>query len=592
MCGLAALFSYHLNAPKIDQLELKLINDRMLQRGPDGEGFWYSDDGLVGLAHRRLAIIDLSETGNQPMALGTQNQRYHITYNGEIYNFRALRSDLQTQGYVFVTQSDTEVLLRLYELYGSDMVHHLRGMFALVIWDAEQREMFMARDPFGIKPLYYSDNGQTIRIASQVKALLAGGAIDLKPEPAGHVGYFLMGSVPEPYTLYRAIKALPAGHWMRLSINGGRQIKRYFDPAQKLAEPDIDHNQVDLREALLDSVKAHLIADVPVGVFLSAGLDSSSIAGLSAECQGVGLQSVTLGFDEFNGNATDEVPLAEQVANIYQMKHQTSRISSNDFDEIYKDLLNAMDQPSIDGVNTYFVARAAAQKGLKVALSGLGGDELFGGYNTFSQIPDMVSKVQSVPGSSAFGKAFRLITAPWISNFISSKAAGVLEHGGSFGGAYLLRRGLFMPWELDRVMDPDMARVGFRELDPILRLNNLTRFVDEPKRKISLLELSQYMRNQLLRDADWAGMAHSLEIRVPLVDRVLFDQLCPSILRSGGPTKQKMAQTLSRPLPDTILNRPKTGFSIPVDRWLVSQNGHRESGYRGWAQTVYKAFQI
>ncbi len=592
MCGLAALFSYHSDAPKIDQLELKLINDRMVRRGPDGEGYWYSDDGRVGLAHRRLAIIDLSEMAHQPMGLTTQNQRYLITYNGEIYNFRALRKDLKAQGYEFVTQSDTEVLLRLYECYGSDMVEHLRGMFALVIWDSKLRDLFMARDPFGIKPLYYADNGKTLRVASQVKALLAGGAIDLEPEPAGHVGYFLTGSVPEPYTLYRAVKALSAGHWMRVTSNGGRQTKRYFDPAQKLAEPALGNNQVDLREALLDSVRAHFIADVPVGVFLSAGLDSASIAGLSAECQGAGLQSITLGFDEYKGQPSDEVPLAERVANLYQMEHQTSRISSNDFDVIYEDLLDVMDQPSIDGVNTYFVARAAAQKGLKVALSGLGGDELFGGYNTFNQVPDMVKKVRGLPIARAFGKAFRVVTAPWVSHFISPKAAGVLELGGSYGGAYLLRRGLYMPWELGKVMDVDMARAGFRELDPILHLNRLTRGVDEPKRKVALLELTQYMRNQLLRDSDWAGMAHSLEIRMPLVDRKLFEHLGPTILRPGGPNKQKMAQTLNTPITDTIFNRPKTGFTIPINGWLAARNGNREHGYRGWAQMVYQANQI
>ena len=592
MCGLAALFSYHLDGPKVDQLELKLINDRMVRRGPDGEGFWYSDDGRVGLAHRRLAIIDLTETGHQPMALATQNQRYYITYNGEIYNFRTLRSNLQAQGYAFITQSDTEVLLRLYECYGTDMVHYLRGMFALVIWDAEQHEMFMSRDPFGVKPLYYADNGQMLRIASQVKALLAGGGIDLEPEPAGHVGYFLTGSVPEPYTLFRAIKALPAGHWMRVSRNGGRQIKRYFNPAQKLAEPPIDYKQVNLREALLESVKAHLTADVPIGIFLSAGLDSASIAGLSAECQGPGLQSITLGFDEYKGQAADEVPLAKQVAQLYQMDHQTCRISSNDFDLIYEDLFDVMDQPSIDGVNTYFVARAAGQKGLKVALSGLGGDELFGGYNTFSQVPNMVSKVKCVPGASVFGRAFRLVTSSWVSHFISPKAAGVLEYGGTYGGAYLLRRGLYMPWELGQVMDTDMARVGFRELDPILRVNRLTSGINEPKRKVALLELTQYMRNQLLRDSDWAGMAHSLEIRVPLVDRMLFEQLSPNILRPGGPSKQKMAQTPSIPVINNICNRPKTGFTIPVNRWLKERNGSHKHGYRGWAQTVYQASQI
>ena len=274
------------------------------------------------------------------------------------------------------------------------------------------------------------------------------------------------------------------------------------------------------------------------------------------------------------------------------MEHQTSRISSDDFDAIYEDLLDAMDQPSIDGVNTYFVARSAAQKGLKVALSGLGGDELFGGYNTFFQLPDMVSKVRNVPFASAFGKAFRVVTAPWVSHFISPKAAGVLELGGSYGGAYLLRRGLFMPWELSRVMDSDMARAGFRELDPILRLNHLTDEVNEPKRKVALLELTQYMRNQLLRDSDWAGMAHSLEIRMPLVDRILFEHLSPSTLRPGGPSKHKMAQTPRTSITDNIYNRPKTGFTIPVDRWLEERNGFREHGFRGWAQTVYQANQI
>lgn len=587
MCGLAALFAYHSDAPAIDRNELKLINDRMIRRGPDGEGFWYSDDGRVGLAHRRLAIIDLSETGHQPMSLPTQNQRYHITYNGEIYNFQALRRELESQGLEFVTQSDTEILLRLYERDGPDMLHRLRGMFALVIWDSQERSLFMARDPFGIKPLYYADDGRTLRMASQVKALLAGGAIDRAPEPAGHVGYFIMGSVPEPYTLYRAIKNLPAGHWMRIGSNGDRRMEKYFEPQQLLAEPAGSAAQIDLREALLDSVRDHFIADVPVGVFLSAGLDSTSIAGLSAECQGAGLQSITLGFDEFKGQAFDEVALAEDVARLYQTDHQTQRIGQANFDEAFDDILDVMDQPSIDGVNTYFVAKAAAEKGLKVALSGLGGDELFGGYDTFVQVPDMVNKLGSVPGIGAFGKLFRVMSAPWVGHFLSPKAAGLFEFGKSYGGAYLLRRGLYMPWELDRVMDSDMARAGLAELQPVGRLDQSVDGVDEPKRKVALLEITQYMRNQLLRDSDWAGMAHSLEIRTPLVDRVLFEQLAPGVLRANGPTKQKMALTPKTPLPDSIMNRPKTGFAIPVDRWMEARSGTKERGFRGWAQTVY-----
>jgi len=589
MCGLAALFAYHTDAPGVDRNELKLINDRMIRRGPDGEGFWYSDDGRVGLAHRRLAIIDLSETGHQPMSLPTQNRRYHITYNGEIYNFRVLRRELEAQGFEFVTQSDTEILLRLYERDGPDMLQRLRGMFALVIWDSDERSLFMARDPFGIKPLYYADDGRTLRMASQVKALLAGGAIDRVPEPAGHAGYYLMGSVPEPYTLYRAIKSLPAGHWMRVGANGDRRMEKYFDPKKRLAEPPGGAAAKDLREALLESVRDHFIADVPVGVFLSAGLDSTSITGLSAECQGAGLSSITLGFDEFKGQPCDEVALAEEAARLYQTDHHTQRIGQADFDEAFDDILDVMDQPSIDGVNTYFVARAAANKGLKVALSGLGGDELFGGYDTFTQVPGLVGKLGPIPGMGGFGQLFRVLTAPWISRFTSPKAAGLFEYGKSYGGAYLLRRGLYMPWELDRVMDAGLAEAGLAELQLAGRLDQSVEGVAEPKRKVALLEMTQYMRNQLLRDSDWAGMAHSLEIRTPLVDRMLFEQLAPGVLRPDGPTKQKMAETPKIPLPDSILHRPKTGFAIPVDRWMEARNGTQERGFRGWAQTVYQA---
>lgn len=573
----------------MDRQELQKINDRMLRRGPDGEGFWYSEDGRVGLAHRRLAIIDLSESGHQPMSLPTQNRRFHITYNGEIYNFQALRKELEAQGTAFVTASDTEVILRLYERHGADMLSKLRGMFAIAIWDEQDRSLFLARDPFGIKPLYYSDDGRTLRTASQVKALLAGGGVDQTPEPAGHVGFFLMGSVPEPHTLYRAIKALPAGHWMRVSANGDRQTERYFDTANVYRRETPLRTGADLREVLLDSMRAHFIADVPVGLFLSAGLDSTSIAGLAAECQGSGVQSITLGFAEFEGQAMDEVPLAEDVARLYQTDHQTQRINQRDFDDAYDDILDAMDQPSIDGVNTYFVARAAKEKGLKVALSGLGGDELFGGYDTFQRVPDMVRRVSGVPGASLFGKSFRAITAPWISRFVSAKAAGVLELGGSFGGAYLLRRGLYMPWELKQLMDPDMARAGLASLDITRRFDRACEGADTPERKVALLETTQYMRNQLLRDSDWAGMAHSLEIRVPLVDRPLYEALAPYVFSPDGPSKRKMAETPKTALPSQILNRPKTGFAIPVERWIDGRNDLPGHGYRGWAKTLYQA---
>ncbi len=589
MCGIAALFAYRDDSPAVTLAELLAINQAMVRRGPDGGGSWISDDNRVGLAHRRLAIIDLSDAAAQPMAVG---ERYRITYNGEIYNFRALRRELEQAGVAFTTESDTEVILRLYERDGPDMVDRLRGMYALAIWDETKRGLFLARDSLGIKPLYYADDGKTFRVASQVKALLAGERVDTAPDPAGHAGFFLFGHVPEPHTLYRRIKALPAGHRLWVDAGGGAEPEPFFDVTALLAENGDIGAAADLGEALRDSVEHHLVADVPVGVFLSSGLDSATLAGLAAECHGAGLETVTLGFEEFEGSARDEVPLAERVAALYGTHHRTERIAQLHFEGALPDILAAMDQPTIDGVNTYFVARAAKHAGLKVALSGLGGDELFGGYDSFEQIPRLAGTLGAIPGLGAVGSALRAVGAPVLKSFTSPKYAGLFEYGTTYGGAYLLRRGLYMPWELPQVMDPDMAGAGWRGLEPRLRLENAHRPIDEPRRKVAALEMTQYMRNQLLRDADWAGMAHSLEIRVPLVDATLLRSLAPALGRPGGPDKRAMALTPETPLPDALLERAKTGFFVPVVDWLGGAEGIGARGYRGWAKKVYRSLSL
>ncbi|MBT6095894.1 MAG: asparagine synthase (glutamine-hydrolyzing) [Rhodospirillaceae bacterium] len=588
MCGIAALFAYHSDAPAVRSDELLAINNAMLRRGPDGGDHWVDNASRIGLAHRRLAIIDLSADAAQPMvidALDGAKARYHITYNGEIYNFRALRSELESAGVNFTTQSDTEVLLRLYERFGAAMVERLRGMFALAIWDARAETLFLARDAFGIKPLYLADDGRTLRVASQVKALLAGGhAGQVGPDPAGHTGFFLFGSVPDPHTLYADIKALPAGTTLSINKGGARQETHFFDVRQSLIEASKGEND-DLRELLLDSVRHHFVADVPVGLFLSAGLDSTTLTGLAAESQAGDIRTFTLGFEEFKNTPKDEVPLAEAVAAHYGTTHLTERIARRHFDDALPDILHAMDQPSVDGVNSYFVARVAANGGLKVALSGLGGDELFGGYDTFTQVPRLAGTLGAVPGIGCLGKAVRVVAGPLIARMMSPKYAGLLELGGTYGGAYLLRRGLFMPWELPHLMDPDMAREGWQTLQPMIRLNAEAAGIAAPQNKIRALEMAWYMRNQLLRDADWAGMAHSLEIRVPLVDPVLFSALASSLGGATSPTKRDMALTPAKPLPDAVLNRLKTGFFVPVERW-AQEGAH---GLRGWAGKVHAA---
>jgi asparagine synthase (glutamine-hydrolysing) len=588
MCGIAGIFALNPSAPEVDRDELLRIRDAMWRRGPDDSGLWLSADRRVGLAHRRLAIIDLTETGAQPMA--SADGTLHITFNGEIYNYRELRADLEAKGHQFRSTSDTEVLLNLYREHGPGMVEHLRGMFAFGIWDERKQGLFLARDPFGIKPLYYADDGSTIRFASQVKALLAGGRIDAATSPAGLVGFCLWGSVPEPHTLYRGIRTLTSGAMMWVERDKARLITRHFSISEELARAQqataLSRQEMrqQLAEALADSVRHHMVADVPVGVFLSSGLDSTTIAGLAAQGGPAQVASLTLGFREYANTQNDEVPLARLAANHYGMEHHAHLVSKADFDHELPRIREAMDQPSIDGVNTFFVSRAASRAGMKVALSGSGGDELFGGYPSFSQIPRLVNALSPLRSFTGVGRALRFVSAPLLKHFTSPKYAGLLEYGASYGGAYLLRRGLFMPWELTDLFDPEFVKAGWSALQPIARLDRKTGKIPSPHAKVAAMEMRMYMRNQLLRDADWAGMAWSLEIRTPLVDKALFRAVVPWMGSAIAPRKADMAAAPRKALPPEILGRKKTGFSIPVSTWLGPAGEGR--GLRGWARAL------
>ena len=590
MCGIAAIFNYS-NAPlKVDGEELLRVRDRMITRGPDGAGIWLSDDGKVGLAHRRLAIIEVGSAGAQPMSLKDEigNIQLEISFNGEIYNYLELKNELIGKGRRFDTNSDTEVLLQLYDEYGPDMLYRLRGMFAFAIWDVEKKGMFLARDPYGIKPLYYSDNGNTLRLASQVKALLSGGAISQAPNPAGHIGFFTLGYVPEPHTMYRDIYSLSAGTYAWFDCTGKKEFNTYFclrTEMIKLEKQNLDVPPLHLRNALLESAEHHLVSDVPVGVFLSAGLDSSSILAYAAEISKGPIETITLNFDEFSGSHADESPLAKEVAGLFQSNHHASTIDAEDFSIIKSSLIESMDQPSIDGVNTYFVAREASRKGLKVALSGVGGDEIFGGYDTFKQVPSIVKNIGWIPGIRNFGRVFRKISGPLLKQLTSPKYASLFEYSSDYGSAYILRRGLFLPWELPEFLDKTFVEEGWKNLNLNNMVNESIDGISLPKNKVSALESQWYMKNQLLRDADWAGMAHSCEIRTPLIDSFLFKKIAGRAFN-----KTDMAGGLKRPLPNKLINRPKTGFAIPVQDWILSDRTDDvvDRGIRGWAKIVYK----
>ncbi|MEA2989590.1 MAG: hypothetical protein QOG83_2301 [Alphaproteobacteria bacterium] len=590
MCGIAGIYAYHYAANPVDVAELQKIRDHMTARGPDGVGEWRSQDGRVGFGHRRLAIIDLSERGAQPMA--SADGKTVITFNGEIYNYKALRSELESKGYVFRTQSDTEVLLHLYAAKGAAMVHELRGMFAFGLWDLEKRGLLLARDPYGIKPLYYADDGWTIRFASQVKALVAGGKVSLDPEPAGWAGFLLFGSVPEPYTIYQEIRALPAGTTLWIDARGPLEPRRYFAVSQAFAtaEPRTGAPPQDVggrvRDALRDSVRHHLVADVPVGIFLSAGIDSGSLLGLMREVGQQDIHSITLTYEDFRGQHQDEAPLAKMVAAHYGSRHTTRVVPEAEFRADLPKIFAAMDQPTIDGINTWFVSKAARELGLKAAISGLGGDELFGGYPSFNDVPRWVRWGALPSRVPLLGEAFRhLVTGlRRLAPDIHPKMAGLVKFTRSYAGAYLLRRGVFMPWELGGLMDPKFMAEGLRRLDPLGMIEAALR--PEPRNafgKVAALEAGLYMRNQLLRDTDWASMAHSLEVRVPLVDVRLLQEVAPlAASLAPGAGKRLLAASPKTALPAAIVERAKTGFSTPIKDWL--QRDHHLQRWQGVPQ--------
>ncbi len=595
MCGVNGILRLAADADPIDRGELLRTRDSMEVRGPDGAGEWISGDGRIGLGHRRLAIIDLSDSGLQPME--RSDGRFRIVFNGEIYNYRELRKELGDQGVVFRTESDTEVILALYARDGARMLDRLRGMFALAIWDDRERRLLLARDPYGIKPLYYAESGGTLRFASQVKALEAGGAISSALDPAGVTGFLLWGSVPEPHTLRAAVRALPAGHY--LEVDGSRvgRPQSYWSVGSQAADVGVDVGQ-----ALSASVQAHLVADVPVAVFLSAGLDSSLIAALASRQTNGPLTTLTLRFEDYAGTELDEAPLAAKVAAGLGTQHLERRVARDEFVDMWPGALRAMDQPSVDGLNTYVVSKVAHDAGFKVVLSGLGGDELFGSYASFQSVPQWVTyakRLRAIPGLSAI---WPTITAPF--SAARPKLRKVPQLGASLAGAYFLRRGLYLPDELPGLIGNELSAQGLAEYDPIADADRHLRRDGGDLvgwEAVHAMESSMYMRNQLLRDSDWAAMAHSLELRVPLVDRWLRDAVAAADYEPGqSHGKSATVRQVAPELPEALWTRPKSGFSVPVMEWLGERIGHdttrgqasRRLTSRSLALKVLEAFGV
>jgi asparagine synthase (glutamine-hydrolysing) len=587
MCGIAGVFNFGADAQPVDKTIVTRLNEFQRRRGPDGEGLWASDDQRVVLGHRRLAIIDIGCSGRQPMA--DISRRWMITFNGEIYNHQELRSELELLGCIFSTRSDTEVLINVIAQWGEAGLSKLRGMYAFALWDNEERELWLARDPYGIKPLYVSESNGTMWFASQARALAHCAPVNTGREAAALVGFYLWGHVPEPFSWWTGITMFPAGHVQRIKMDKGVVRPRSFDSVAKALAQDAGRplDCSELRKLMIDTVRHHMVADVPVGVFLSAGIDSNVLAALATEIT-PHLSTITLAFDEYAGTADDEAPTAEAAARLLGSDHVTTRIGREEFVDLLDSFIQSMDQPTIDGLNTYLVSRCAAAQGLKVALSGLGGDELFGGYPSFKQIPRLLRWGKAVAPFRVFGSSTERILRLVGSNLFPPKVAGLLSHSGDIASAYLLRRALFLEGELELLIDESWLKEGLAKLSSRRELMKTLSEKSGIHAQVAVLESCWYMRNQLLRDTDWSSMAHSLEVRVPFVDFALLKRLAPAIASPMPPTKQDLAACAS--LPKSVVSRPKTGFTTPVRKWIdVSKPSQR--WLRGWSAEVHRLWR-
>lgn len=569
------------------------MNAAMRHRGPDEEGFLFGEARAPGLAlgMRRLSIIDL-KSGQQP--IWNETRDIAVIFNGELYNYKDLRSRLILCGHKFTTQSDTEILVHAWEEWGEESLNELRGMFAFALLDLRERYatapiLFLARDPLGIKPLYYTQTSEGFAFASEVRALIAGGLARKELSQDALTAYLLFGSVSEPVTLLEGVFSLPPGHRMLLYVPERRRTPRarpWWDPARSPAARDsqkpreLSGAAKALRPLLDDAVSAHLIADVPVGLFLSSGLDSSAIAALAGKAQ-AGIQSFTL---TFPGTKFDEAELSRVVAKHCGTKHREVPLEGDAILSRIDEAIRALDQPTMDGINTFFVSWAAREIGLKVALSGLGGDELFAGYKTFSDVPRLQKLVQLawfVP--AILRRAVAPLAAAMAGNEKSAdatrKVVSAWTRPDALPHPYFFARALFPPGQLERLIQPrfrpSTVSADGVTLEPTW-LGWLERNADEAKKLepvagISWLELRTYLANTLLRDTDSVSMAQSLEIRVPLLDTPLVEfvgALPDEARRRPGVQKALLTEAMGELLPREILEQPKRTFTLPWEEWL------------------------
>lgn len=570
MCGINGI--YGLKDADVAKRKVEAMNTCMKHRGPDDEGVYTNEK--IALGHRRLAIIDLSAAGHQPMQ--SFDGRYRIIYNGELYNFKELKFELQRivagsgqQAYFFQTNTDTEVIIAAYARWGADCVKRFNGMFAFAIWDDQTNELFVARDRLGIKPLYYLYTNGVFAFSSELRSLLAAGLIPKKLNENGLIDYLRYQTVHAPDTIIKGIKMLMPGHFLQIK-NENPVIKKYWSLTADISEASKNksYEEVckDVNQLLTKSVERRLIADVPFGAFLSGGIDSSAIVGLMSKVSAEKVKTFSITFDE---SEFSESKYAQLIAKKFNTDHHEIKLSPADFLKELPNALKAMDHPSGDGPNTYIVSKATRNGGITMALSGLGGDELFAGYDVFKRSLELNKKnwLNILPqfirgiGGNLLLKAKPGVASEKIAELIRQKKI-------NFNSFYPLSRQVLMDDQIRRI-------VNRQELVPnsVSEIISGLRDIDSGISKVSIAEISTYMQNVLLRDTDQMSMAHALEVRVPFIDYTLVEYVLgvSDKYKSTASPKKLLVDAMGSLLPPEIVHRPKMGFTFPWKNWMKNE---------------------
>ena len=560
MCGIGGFVRTSRAAEARDVLER--MASSMKHRGPDDQGIWVGSarNATIGLCARRLAVQDPTSAGHQPMSSPLSG--CVAVLNGEIYNVAELRRGLERDGHRFNGSSDTEIVVHAYDRWGSDFVDHLRGMFAIAVWDPREQRLLLCRDRLGIKPLYFAEIGTGLIFASEIRTLLASGLISPRLSMNGIASYLRLGAVQEPFTILQAASPVRPGHtltWCDEQIT----ISSYWSLLSRFAGPSFagtrDEAVAAIRAALEDAVRVHLVSDVPLGVFLSGGIDSTALVGLVSRVADTPPRTVSVVFRE---QAFSEERYISAVQELYQTDHTSVHLDGDTASHYIPRALAAMDQPSMDGVNTFVVSAAARESGLTVALSGVGGDELFGGYDTFRRVPQLAA-LHRLPLPSRVLVASLLAAVGRTSDRNEKLKRWLRTDASNLSAAWSLLRELFSSASTATLMLNRDAAASLAA--PAL--------LPDTANSISLAELGVYMQNMLLRDADFMSMAHSLEVRVPLLDHELVELVAtlPGAWKGGAsPSKPLLVDAVSDLVPRDVYSRPKMGFGLPFDHWLRS----------------------